>query len=72
MTEQIDDGRDGPVVLGCHQGMAVKLTGDLPKGYKKMACKFHCHHRVATLDDKAIPAIIDLFRLRRIIMDSLK
>jgi len=29
MTEQINDGRDGPVVLGCHQGMAVKLTGDL-------------------------------------------
>ena len=39
MTEQIDDGRDGLVVLGCHQGMAVKLTGDLPiplgkAGYK--------------------------------------
>ena len=28
-TEQIDDGRDGPVFLGCHQGMAVKLTGNL-------------------------------------------
>jgi hypothetical protein len=39
MTEQIDDGRDGPVVLGCHQGMAVKLTGDLPIPLGKVACK---------------------------------
>ncbi len=37
--EQIDDGRDGPVVLGCHQGMAVKLTGDLPIPLGKVGCK---------------------------------
>ena len=39
MTEQIDDGRDGLVVLGCHQGMAVKLTGDLPIPLGKARCK---------------------------------
>jgi hypothetical protein len=30
MKEQIDDGQDGLVVLGFHQAMAVKLTGNLP------------------------------------------
>jgi hypothetical protein len=39
MTEKIDDGRDGPVFLGCHQGMAVKLTGDLPIPLGKVECK---------------------------------
>ena len=39
MTEQIDDDRDGLVVLGCHQGMAVKLTGDFPLPLGKVGCK---------------------------------
>ena len=39
MTEQINDGRDGPVVLGRHQGIAVKLTGDLPIPLGKVGCK---------------------------------
>ena len=29
-TEQMDDGQDGLVVLGCHWGMAMNLTRDLP------------------------------------------
>jgi len=32
--EQINEDKDGPDVLGCHQGMAVK---DLPLG--NVACK---------------------------------
>jgi hypothetical protein len=39
MTEQIDEGRDGPVVLGCHQGMAVKHKDDLPIPLGKVGCK---------------------------------
>ena len=39
-TEQIKDGRDGLVILGCHQAMAVNLTSNLPIPLGKSACKF--------------------------------
>ncbi len=31
----------------------------------KVACKFHRHRLMETYDDKAIPAIVDLFHLRQ-------
>ena len=34
-----DDGRDGHVVLGCHQAMVMRLTGDLLIPLGKVACK---------------------------------
>jgi hypothetical protein len=37
--EQIDDGRDGLVVTGCHHVVAVRLSGDLPIPLGKVACK---------------------------------
>ena len=37
--EQIDNGRDGLVVIGFHQAMAVKLTGDLHTPLGKVTCK---------------------------------
>jgi hypothetical protein len=36
--EQIDDGRDDLVVQCCHQAMAVKPIGDLPKPLGKVVC----------------------------------
>jgi hypothetical protein len=40
MMKQIDDCQDGLVVVqGCHQAMAVKLTGDLPIPLGKVTCK---------------------------------
>jgi hypothetical protein len=37
--EQIDDDRDGLVVLCCHQAMAVKPIDDLPIPLGKVAYK---------------------------------
>ena len=37
--EHFHDGRDGLDVPGCHHGMAVKITVDLPIPLRKVACK---------------------------------
>jgi hypothetical protein len=42
--------------------LVTRLTGDLLKGYRKVAYRFHRHCLMATFDDKAIPAIVVLFR----------